>query len=268
MYRATLIGHQKVAFRTSGTLSGFPALVLLHGFCEDASVWDDWAPSLSAYGLIRVDLPGFGQSDPARQPGIEHYAAAVKAVLDELGISSCVMIGHSMGGYTALAFAEQWPERIVGLGLIHSHPFADQLGQKEQRLRGIEMIQNGKKDLYVSQLFPNLFTDFFKKQYPLVVERLVEKAKDQSAEGIIAALNAMMQRPDRTALLAQLPCPLLLLLGRHDTLIPFERVLAIADQAQQTDLHLLEEAAHMAMFETPETGLRLVENFYRRCVLC
>lgn len=266
MRGAALLGTQKIAFQMEGVVPGLPPLVLLHGFCEDLSMWDQWITGLSGIGSIRIDLPGFGQSDLPSDNSLTAYAAAVKAVLDQVSIGQCILVGHSMGGYTALAFAEQWPERVVGLGLFHSHPFADNPAQQHNRDRGVELIESGKRDLYVAQLFPNLFSAEFKRLQPDLVESRIFNGQTQSVEGIVAALKSMRNRPDRSEVLRALGCPVLFLIGQQDALIPYERALTTTLLPSWAVVHLLRQVAHMGMYEEPEVTARLVAGYYWQCV--
>jgi pimeloyl-ACP methyl ester carboxylesterase len=265
-YHAVLSGHQKIAYRKNGIPQGIPPLVLLHGFCEDSSIWDEWLPTSLGLSVIRIDLPGFGQSDLLKESGIDGYAQAVKVVLDHEKIKKCILVGHSMGGYTALAFAAFFPEYLCGLGLFHSHPLEDTMEQKENRNRGIEMIRSGKKDLYVAQLFPKLFEDTFEKEHPDEVLRVIRKGQEQSAEGIIQALESMKNRPNRINVLAEATFPVLLLLGKNDVLIPYLKVLGIAAIMRETEVQLPDGVAHMGMFESVEATSNIVKRFWQRSV--
>lgn len=265
-YHAILSGVQKIAYSKSHGVQHLPPLVLLHGFCEDSSLWDDWLPADTDIPVICIDLPGFGQSDLAEKPGMEGYAAAVKSVLDAESIGKCVLVGHSMGGYTALVFAGLFPEYVGGMGLFHSHPFEDSSEQKENRQRGIEMIQAGKKDLYVAQLFPKLFEDTFEKKAPEVVSRMIKKGQEQSDEGIIGALENMKGRSDTTKVLTEATFPVLFILGKKDVLIPYESVLKVLPMVNQSEVHMPDGVAHMGMFESPEITFDITRGFWQRCI--
>lgn len=241
-------------------------LVLLHGFCEDSSVWSDFLPHLSGVPTLCLDLPGFGTASLPHRSGMEVYAQAVHDALDAEGIERCVLVGHSMGGYTALEFAARWPERLSGLGLFHSHPYADPPERREVRLRGIEMLRSGKKDLYVAQLFPGLFAPTFVEARPDVVNALIFNGKQQSADAIVAALEGMMQRRDHQDTLRDLLCPALFLLGAEDALVPLEAALHAAALPDQADVQVLPGVGHMAMFEATEAAARAVREFWERTV--
>ncbi len=260
----------RVAYENSsavfGNLPGLQIpLVLIHGFCEDLSVWSPIKSQLKAPSLLLIDLPGFGASDVPVHASMKAYAEAILAVLNTENISRCVMVGHSMGGYAALEFASRWPERLAGLGLFHSHPFEDSEERKTARRRGIETLQAGKRDLYVAQLFPNLFTTNFIEKNPATLNELIFKGKKQSPKGISAGLQAMLNRSDHQHTLSELSCPVLFLLGAHDTLVPPEQGLKAALLPAVADLHLLPDVAHMAMYECPKESAEILNSFWDFC---
>ncbi len=265
MPNVQLSAATQVAYHLDGEYSTIP-LVLLHGFCEDHSVWDTWLAHLPTLPVIRIDLPGFGGSSLPLVADMNHYAEAVRSVLDEHGIRQCVLHGHSLGGYVALEFAAHYPERLVGLGLFHSHPYADQPATREKRLRGIEMLRNGKRDLYVAQLFPGLFTPTFAEAHPHIVEKLVEHGQKQPAEAIIAALEIMLGRRDHTATLSNSTVPVQIIQGEADTVVPVELATAAATLSAMTDLQVLHEVSHMGMFEAPERTAAMVQSFWTDCL--
>lgn len=264
MKHTLLSNGRRIAYRSDGTTGGLP-LVLIHGFCEDATVWDNFIPSLKKIQVVRVDLPGFGGSDLPLAPGMEVYADAVCAVLNDLSIKTCVLIGHSMGGYTALAFAEKYPERLAGLGLFHAQPFEDTPERKAGRRRGIEMLQSGKRDLYVAQLFPGLFPESFAKANPQVIDDLITQGKRHSAEGIAAALEGMIARKNHLGTLRGATCPVLFLLGALDTIVLPEQGLQAAVAPDIADVHVLQGVGHMGMFEAPEKCVEIVRGFWEYC---
>ena len=239
-------------------------LVLLHGFCEDSSVWSELLPHLSGVPTLCLDLPGFGTAPLPAAAGMEGYAAAAHDALDAAGIGKCVLVGHSMGGYAALEFAARWPERLAGLGLFHSHPYADPPERLTARLRGIEMLRSGKKDLYVSQLFPGLFAPAFAAAHPETVNALIFNGKKQSADAIIAALEGMMHRRDHQDTLRNLTCPVQFLLGAEDALVPLDFGLQSASLPSQADVRVLPGVGHMAMFEATEAAAQAVREFWQR----
>lgn len=242
-------------------------LVLLHGFCEDSTLWEPLIPYLTEMSILAIDLPGFGQSDLPVAGNMELFADSIKEVVDILELQHFVLVGHSLGGYVALEFAASWGDRLAGLGLFHSHPYADNEERKTARRRGIELLQSGKRNLYVSQLFPNLFSADFMLAHPEVLEALISNGQRQSAEGIIMALEAMIGRRDHRETLQKLACPALFLLGAEDALVPLDEAWRAALLPEVASIEILPEVAHMGMFEAPAQSAAVLKVFCRNARL-
>lgn len=266
MKHSLLANGRRIVYYDTGHENGKAPLVLLHGFCEDASVWNTILSQLKPIRIIRIDLPGFGGSDLPLAPGMEVYAEAVCAVLNELGLTRCVLAGHSMGGYTALAFGHKYPERLAGLALIHSHPFEDNLERKENRRRGIEMLRDGKKDLYVAQLFPGLFAPGFARDHPEVVDALIRQGQKQTDAGIVAALEGMIDRRDHRDTLEAVPCPVLFVYGELDSIIPETWISEVVNLPVIAGACRLGGVGHMGMFEAPGVLAESLLRFYGFCL--
>lgn len=123
-----LLNNRKFFYREAG--EGRP-LVLLHGFGEDGTVWQHQFNAFPKYRLLVPDLPGSGQSELQDAMGIDDLAKYIDHWLKAIGIEKAVLIGHSMGGYIALSFAEQFPQKLSGLGLFHSTTYADSEEKKK-----------------------------------------------------------------------------------------------------------------------------------------
>lgn len=264
-------GMKRIQTSSCGTLAlhfygiqpeaGTTPLVLIHGFCEDSSVWKGILPGLSDLPVIAADLPGFGESDLPSAATVAYYAEAVIQALDTIGITRFYLLGHSVGGYVALEILAGYGSRLAGMGLVHSHPLADSAERLEARRRGIELLQSGRKDLYVSQLFPGLFAPAYAQAHPETVQTLIENGRRQSAEGIIAALEAMMRRKDHRETLRTAPCPVLFIAGTEDTLIPAEVTWNSALLPDMARVEMLPGAGHMGMYEAPEAVIAAVKAF-------
>jgi len=253
---------KEIAFYTAGE-GEEPPLVLIHGFCEDSRMWREWLELIPNRRFISIDLPGFGNSEMVDNLTIEIMGEVIKAVLHHLGIEKCILVGHSMGGYASLAFAEKNKGYLAGLCLFHSHPFADSEEKKQGRLKAIDFIKKNGHILYVRQLIPTLFAYDFSKGYQMEVNRLIHNAAHYSTNAIIAALLAMRLRPDRTAVLRDIPCPVLFYIGKLDAAIPMEVSLEQTHLPAIADIRVLATSGHMGMFEAPRSTAKAMREFLK-----
>jgi len=247
------VNHQgkRVAYNVSG--DGKP-LVLLHGFGFDSGIWETMLPRLGTdYKIITPDMPGAGQSDVLDgEPSIEGLADAVAAVIEEECKEPCAVVGHSMGGYVALALVETHAELVRAFGLFHSHPFADDEARKSKRDKDYEFIQRHGSSEYIKAAIPGLFGEPFKSQHPEIVKSLTERNQSLSADGLVYALQAMKNRPDRSNIVSSSTRPFLLISGVEDPVVTMEMTAAIYKMPQYTFGLFIREAAHMGMVESPE----------------
>ena len=252
---------KKVFFRVVGEGDSVP-VVLLHGFCEDSRIWDEWLTLLpGSRSYILIDLPGFGQSEVHPSISIEGMAEAVVAVADHLHLDCFVLVGHSMGGYVSLAIAEGNEERLKALCLFHSHPFADSEEKKQARLKSAGFIKNNGHILYVRQMIPGLFAYDFSKGYQSEVNAMIHHAAAYEAAGILAALEAMRTRKDRAEVLAGLQIPVQFFVGKLDEAVPFDTSMKQVYLPALADIQVLPAVGHMGMFEAPQATARAFRNF-------
>jgi pimeloyl-ACP methyl ester carboxylesterase len=264
MKRIVLPNGKHVALHFIGKkiTPGAIPLLLLHGFCEDSSLWNTLAPYLQEIPVLAIDLPGFGLSDAPESPTMAAYAAVVNGVLDSLSVPRCVLVGHSLGGYVALEFAATCGERLAGIGLFHSHALPDNEERKAGRMRGIAMLEAGKRDLYVAQLFPNLFTPNYALKNQQILQAMIETGQKQSAAGISAALSAMMSRLDHRATLRGTTFPVMFLLGAEDGLVSVSESWHSTLLPACTSITIMPKVAHMGMFEAPQESAAALTAFY------
>lgn len=251
----TLTFHQKtIAYEDTG--KGQP-VVLLHGFGEDGTVWKHQVLFLQPhFRLLIPDLPGSGLSEllnESASPSMETYASVVKAMLEKEHIESCVLIGHSMGGYVILAFAELFSTVLKGFGLFHSTAFADTEEKKQTRRRGIDVIRQRGAVTFLRQTTPNLFGSSYKVAHTDEIEVLMERASEFSDAALIQYYEAMIERPDRTEVLRNSAVPVLFILGEQDNAVPFQDVLKQTHLPSNSFVYILEAVGHMGMWEDTDT---------------
>jgi len=234
--------------------TGERCIVLLHGYLESMLVWDSFVPLL--YKQVRVvtlDLPGHGISTVAGEcHTMEFLADTVADALKALGIGRCTLVGHSMGGYVALAFCERHPEMLDGVVLLSSTPNADTPEKAENRRREIALVQAGKKELLARRAPAAGFAEENRPRMQEAIEELEEQIFITEDEGIVALLNGMIARRDRNELLRTTPVPSLFILGRKDGYIPVEAAEQLAAAHPETRTVWLERSGHMGFLEEPD----------------
>lgn len=264
--------NTSVSYRDQGTGQ---AVMLVHGFGEDSHIFDQQIEYLQEHCRLLVpDLPGSGQSVPVWQPednsvpkytpafdaSMEFMADTLAQVLQHAGASDTILLGHSMGGYITLAFAEKYPGLLKAFGLLHSTAFADTGEKKENRRQGIKKITDEGPFAFIQTAVPVLFGDRYKAEHPELVEQLVQSGKQFTAQALTAYYNAMIERPDRTHVLSGSKLPVLFVFGTVDKAIAMDDVLKQVHLPEVSYFHALEEVGHVGMWEaTAEMNLFILK---------
>lgn len=247
---------------------GYP-IVLLHGFCESKKLWDVFSAILSIkYRVITIDLPGFGKSPMLSEenPNLNDYATQVHATLQRLKITQCIMIGHSLGGYVTLAFAEHHPELLQGIGLFHSTSFADSDEKKINRDKAVDFIEKYGNEKFVANLFPSLFSPSNTQKLNKQIAYFVRDAAKTDATAVIYTTKAMKNRPDRREILEKVDFPVLFIIGKDDASIPLQQSLMECYLPAESMVCFLENVGHMGMIEAPEKSRAFTEQFINYCL--
>jgi pimeloyl-ACP methyl ester carboxylesterase len=251
--------NTKISYTDSGKGT---AVVLLHGFLENQSMWNAFVPQLSQKNrVITIDLLGHGASDSLGYVHtMEENADMVKEVLSHLRIRKAVFVGHSMGGYVALAFAERHPTKMKGLVLLNSTAKEDSPERKHNRDRAIKAV---KKDYetFVRLSIANLFSPDNRERLQNEIETVKLQALKTPLQGIVASLEGMKIRKDRAFLLQSDAYPKLLILGKKDPVLIYDETIL---QIQNTDTQLVTfQDGHMSAIENYEELLGVLVAFLR-----
>ena len=266
--------NANITYRVEG--KGKP-IVLLHGFGEDSHIWDKQVSFLKEHCLLIIpDLPGSGESSllsleskvlsfELKQPeiqnpklktqnniSIEDYADCIHALLAHEQIDTCTMLGHSMGGYITLAFAEKYPSQLKAFGLVHSTAYADSDEKKINRERSIALIEEYGAYAFLKTTIPNLFGAAFKEKHPEKVEELVLASQVFSKQALQQYTLAMMNRPDMTETLKSNRLPVLFVIGTEDIAAPMKDVLEQTKLTLHPTVHVLKNIGHMGMWEATD----------------
>lgn len=254
---------QELFYRKSG--SG-PAVVLLHGFPDSGIIWEPIAATLAmSHTVIVPDLPGTGNSALEGPAMLPQMAAGICNILTKEKITEVVLVGHSMGGYTALAFAALYPQMVRGLSMVHSTPAADDDEKKKTRLKAIDIIRNGGKQAFIKQMTSNLFAENFRKEHPEVLQWKNARGLEVSIEGLENFYRAMIARADNTLLLHQALYPVQWIMGTEDSLIDYRRILKECFHSHVNFVTLYEGCGHMSMLECPDKLTGDLQEFLAYC---
>ena len=273
--------NKNIYYRVFG--KGLPVL-LIHGFGENGNIWNDLIKDLqNNFFLIVPDLPGSGKSEilEGENISIEDYTDVIKAILNaelpeerlissqqsspfpppsgEIEGAAVSIIGHSMGGYITLAFAEKYPQLLNGLGLFHSSAFADDEEKKQTRRKAIDFIKANGAYAFLRTSIPNLFAG---KEHLKEMEDLVEEGKEFNSEALVQYYHAMINRPDRTEVLKTFSKPVLFIIGKKDNAVPLQAALQQCHLPAISHVHIL-DTGHMGMIEQSRKALIVIESFLK-----
>jgi pimeloyl-ACP methyl ester carboxylesterase len=242
------------------------AVVLLHGMLGSADNWKEISANLSkSYRVISIDLPGHGSSECfGYAHSMELMAKSVKAVMDGLKLKRYVFVGHSMGGYVALAFAEIFPDNLRGLCLFHTTSYADTPERRSDRDRAINLIRQNRR-VYTSSTIKNLFAGKNLKYLKEEIAFANSIAAKSSKQGMVAALLGMRDRPGRDIVLGLVDYPIMTVIGEQDTLVPASQLLEQSKLIRHPFVLYLEHDGHMGFLESPRQCLRSMRKFLRHC---
>jgi pimeloyl-ACP methyl ester carboxylesterase len=261
----TMNQQRKAAVSDSGGTG--PALVFLHGFCESKAIWQDFVTPLTAdYRVILIDLPGFGGNDAPRDDySMESGAAAVQQVLADLQLEKSLVIGHSMGGYVALALAEKYPQLLAGLVLFHSSALADTEEKKDNRNKTIAFIHKQGVDKFMDTFVAPLFYEGNREAKKDAIALLTQIGKQSPEPAILGALAGMRDRQDRSQVLKTVDFPVMIIAGKQDPAVALEQTLQQCHLPQESHTLFLDQTGHMGMFEKPRETLLALQGFATRC---
>jgi pimeloyl-ACP methyl ester carboxylesterase len=241
---------------------GLP-IVLLHGFCEDHEIWNPIVQELAKdFRIITPDLPGFGKSLlPARSFSIQDIGNLLTDWLLTHEFEKPVIIGHSLGGYVALAMAQSNPNSVSGLGLFHSTAFADTEEKKSNRNKTVDFVIKNGVAPFVDTFVPSLF--YQKENYAIPLVRKI--ALRTSLETLIGYSKAMRDRPSSEDFLRSFSNPFLVMAGVHDSVIPLSVLQQVSQWAAKTMFFALENTGHMGMFENKMDTIKCIRDFAEWC---
>jgi YbgC/YbaW family acyl-CoA thioester hydrolase len=230
-----------------------PAVLFIHGYPFDRSIWTHQVAALEGWSRIAPDLRGMGQSDaPDLGYNMETYAADLAALLDLLGVDEVVLVGLSMGGYVAFEFLRRWRDRVRGLVLVDTRAEADTPEGKRNRDAAAATAREQGAEAVAEAMLPKVLGRSTLAGAPATVERVRAMMAATPVAGIVGALGAMRDRPDSTPVLPELAgIPVLVIVGDEDEVTPPAQARAMADAIPGASLVVIRSAGHLPTMERP-----------------
>lgn len=264
MLKTTVFKDANIQYEIKGKAKR--TVVLLHGFLESHKIWDEYTKVLAKKNtVIAISLPGHGESECLGYVhSMEEMAEAVKHVLHENRKRKAILVGHSMGGYIALAFGDKFPDAVNGLCLFNSTATADSKDRKVFRDRAIQVVKHNHT-LFIKEVVPNLFIEKRNAALRGAIKKVFNIAIKTPKQGIIAALEGMKNRPNREIILNFAPYPVLCLGGKLDSVVDWKDLQRQSELSEKGVFHLSETGGHMCFVEDKYPCLTAVDQFIVRC---
>ncbi len=240
------------------------SILLLHGFLESLSMWSNISENLSKkYRVICIDLLGHGFTENYGYiHTMEDQAEMIKAVLNHVRLRKYIIVGHSMGGYIALAFAKLYPENMKGLCLMNSTALPDSSEKKINRDRAIKAVKLNYKT-FVRLAIPMLFAEKNRKIFSSEINQITQEALQIAPQGIVAAIEGMKIRKDLTSIYKNSNYPIQLIIGKKD---PSLEYLPLINQTKNTKVDVVEfPDGHMSYIENKNELHNTLATFIKNC---
>ena len=258
-------GIDQLAYLDIG--KGDKTILLIHGFGEDYRIWKNQIEFLSKhYRIIAPNLPGVHCKPLAihhsQAPSIRMYVAVLHDLMHHLHIEQYYIVGHSMGGYIGLSFADDYVNHVKGLLIFHATTYEDNEAKKTSRMKVAEFIQEWGVSKYLETAIPNLFSDAFKKANPATIQDIIDNGLGIGQEAMVQFVFAMRNRKASTHLLQQTLLPIWMIVGDADIAVPIQDSLEQIKLLPSSNSLVLKNVGHMGMFEATDQ----VNQFIHQCI--
>jgi pimeloyl-ACP methyl ester carboxylesterase len=244
------------------------ALFLLHGFGEDVTLWQTSIDFLKPnYRVLATNFPGTGNPILPEEPTrMEMLADYIFEIIQQEHLDSILLIGHSMGGYVALSFAEKYPAMVVGISLVHSSAFADDEEKKANRLKAIRILEKDGKENFLQTMIPALYAEQTKKNNPAILQAHLTMATTIPSATLIRYYEAMIHRTSKIEFIKHTQIPMQFIIGKEDMAIPFSISMQQCHLPSISKIDILENVGHMGMLESTTSFLTILNSFCKYIV--
>lgn len=239
-----------------------PALLFIHGYPLDRSMWKHQVATLSGWRRIAPDLRGLGASDaPDSGYSMATYADDLVRLLDKLKVQKAVVAGMSMGGYIAFELLRRYRDRVSGLILVDTKAEADTADGKKARDAMADIARAEGAAAIAERMTPRILGRTTQQTQPQLVQQVTEMIAKAPVAGIVGALQAMRDRPDSTPLLGTIAVPTLIVVGQEDELTPPANARTLLDAIPSAALTTIAGAGHLTPLEAPTAVSRVFAEF-------
>jgi len=237
-------------------------LLILHGFFGMGDNWKTLANKFAEiYEVHLIDQRNHGRSFHTDDFSYELMVEDLENYINHHDLKQVNLLGHSMGGYIGLEYAKKYKEDLTGLVLLNSHALADSEEKKQGRLKQVEILKAGKKELLMKEIIPDMFAENNLNKYKEYIDKFIKIATSTNTQGIIAALLGMRLRENNLDFVHNIAIPLLVLSGNKDKLIPLEITnMHINKNNPNIRIEILENVGHASFIEAPDKTFEIIEK--------
>lgn len=257
---------QGIPVRISDSQEGKKVLVFLHGYLETLDVWEEFIATVPKdFRTVAIDLPGHGLTGSLPETNsIDFSARVVHGVLELLQIDAAILVGHSMGGYVAQSFLEQYPEKTIALVHLNSIPYADDPSKLADRLREIELIHQGKLQTLATVSIPSMYASTNVRRMEDAIMMTIELCDMHDPDGICATIRGLSTRKNQVELLQQTTKPVLFVLGESDNFLPQQKREQLIQDMQTAECVILPNTGHNSFLEDPGSTWQAMASFIQK----
>ena len=251
---------------TNFTLNGpnkAPVVVLIHGLGLNKDCWQWMIPDLTdSYRVLSYDLHGHGESnDPVTEPNLSLFSKQLKDLLDYCKIQKAVIIGFSLGGMVARRFAQDFPQKLQGMVILHS-PHKRSNAAQAAILKRVDQARTLGPQSTVEAALERWFTDTFRKANPNLMDKIRQWVMANRKEvyhtiyKVLATGIDEIVKPNPAII-----SPSLVITGDQDFGNGPEMACAIADEIPGAKVLVLSTLRHMALAESPKAVNKPIRDF-------
>jgi 3-oxoadipate enol-lactonase len=257
-----LLDHIEIGYDEGGT--GVP-VVFVHGFPHDRSLWTPQLQGLTVQArCFAVDLRGFGETTASPPYSVDQYADDLAGFMDVLHIERAVIAGLSMGGYVAFAMWRRHAHRVRGMVLANTKAGADSNEAREKRKANMTVAREQGSGAIADAMITGMLGKTTRAKRPDIINTVHRMMSSAPVEGIVGALQAMMDRPDSSGTLGTIDVPTMVVTGDEDAIIPNEEARVLHAGIRGSSLEVNTGAGHLSNLERPAAFNHVLTEFLAR----